>query len=300
MTSKAAQLRERLEQDKIILVPGVTNALHARLAERAGLEAVFVTGAGVANTNYGVPDLGMVTMTEVVESNALVANAVDVPVIADADTGYGGHLNAMRAVRELEAAGVGALILEDQREPKRCGHFKGKELVAPHEMVEKLVAARRARRDDAMPLFARTDAIAVEGLEGALRRARLYAAAGADVIFVEAPRTEDEMAAVPDAVDVPCLVNIVEGGSTPALPLERLEAMGFRLALYANLALRVAAKSVADAFATLRAEGGSASLLDRMLTWEERQGLVGLAEWEQLDKDIAAQAREIVADASAG
>ncbi len=294
MTSAAARLRQRLEDERIVLVPGVTNALYARIAQRAGMEAAFVTGAGVANTSFGVPDLGMVTMTEVVENTRRIADAVDLPIIADADTGYGGHLNAMRAVRLLEDAGVAGLIIEDQREPKRCGHFSGKQLVGTDEMVEKLVAARRARRDEQLLLFARTDAIAVEGLERALERARTYARAGADVIFVEAPRTTDEMAAIPQAVDVPCLVNLVEGGVTPVLELDRLQEMGFRLALYANLALRVAAASVAAAFATLRRDGTSDGLLDRMLSWEQRQELVGLETWSALDRDIAAEARAIL------
>lgn len=298
--SQAAHLRERLSRDEIMLVPGVTNALYGRLAEQAGMDAVFTTGAGIANTHLGVADLGFTTMSEVVEVNRNVVEAVGLPVIADADTGYGGHLNVMRTVRALEQVGVAAIILEDQREPKRCGHFSGKTLVEPREMVEKLVAAHRARRDPDLVLIARTDAIAVEGFEAALERARAYVAAGADMIFVEAPRTPEEMAAVPRAVPVPCMINLVEGGKTPLLGLDELQRMGFALALYANVALRVAAKAVRDSFGVLRADGDSQRLIDRMLAWEDRQQLVGLGTWEALDRDVAEEAGRIAAGASVG
>jgi 2-methylisocitrate lyase-like PEP mutase family enzyme len=297
MSGTARALRARLAAPNILLVPGVTNALYARLAKVAGMEAVFITGAGVANESFGVPDLGITTLSEIAETARRIVAAVDIPVIADADTGYGGRLNVMRTVRELEQAGVAALILEDQREPKRCGHFDGKELVAPREMVERLVAARRARVNPDLMIFARTDAIAVEGLDGALARARLYVQAGADAIFVEAPRTREELAAIAPAVSaVPCVINVVEGGATPILPLAELEELGFSVALYANVALRVAARSVGDAFATLLRDGGSTSMTDRMLTWEDRQSLVNLTEWERISCEITAEAAGVVSD----
>jgi 2-methylisocitrate lyase-like PEP mutase family enzyme len=291
--SAAAALRRRLAERRILLVPGVTAALYARLAQRAGMEAIFITGAGVANVEFGVPDLGITTMTETVEAARRIIGAVDVPVIVDADTGYGGHLNVMRTVAELERAGAAALIIEDQREPKRCGHFEGKSLAEPLEMVGRLVAARRARSDPDLVIIARTDAIATEGLDGALRRARLYVEAGADVIFVEAPRDGGELAAIPGAVGAPCLVNMVEGGVTPLLPLAELERLGFAIALYANLALRVAASSVGEAFAILRRDGASSALADRMLSWEDRQALVGLPAALEIDRAIAAEAGDI-------
>ena len=291
--SAATRLRQLLAQPGAIVVPGVTDALHARLAERAGFDAVFTTGAGIANASLGVPDLGLVTMTEIVDVNDRIAHAIDIPIIADADTGYGNHLNVIRTTQELERAGVAALIIEDQLAPKKCGHFDDKELVETEVMVEKLLAATDARRNPDTVVVARTDAVAVEGLDGAIARANAYIAAGADVIFVEAPESSEELAAIPKAVSVPCLVNIVEGGKTPLLDVAELEQMGFRLVLYANLALRIAAWSVAEAFTHLRREGNSTAIVDRMLDWETRQALVDLPHWQELDRDLSGRAREL-------
>lgn len=274
----------------LVVVPGVTNAFDAILAERAGFPALFTTGAGIANTLFGLPDLGLLTLTEIVDANRRIAAATGVPVIADADTGYGNHLNALRTVQELERAGVGGIVIEDQVAPKKCGHFEGKAVVPVGEMVEKLVAARRARRDPGLVLVARTDALAVEGFEAAIARSCAYVAAGADVIFVEAPRTVEQLEAIPRLVPAPCLLNIVEGGKTPVLPPERLEQLGYKVALYANLALRTAGRAVEKAFRTLQAERTSASLLGEMLSWDERQQTVRLAEWQELDAAIAAEA----------
>jgi 2-methylisocitrate lyase-like PEP mutase family enzyme len=288
------QLRARLAEPGIVVVPGVTNALFARLAAEEGIEAVFTTGAGMANTLFGYPDLGLVTMTEIVEANRQIARAVAVPVIADADTGYGNHVNVIRTVEALEAAGVAAVVLEDQVAPKKCGHFDHKAVVAPTEMVEKLLAARTARSDPALVLVARTDAIACEGLDAALARASLYARAGADVIFVEAPTTTEEMAAIPASVSLPCLINVVEGGRTPQLPSGELGAMGFKIALYANTGLRTAAAAVRRAMRVLRTEGTTVPLAAELMSWEDRQILVRLPEWQRLDADISAEARRVV------
>jgi 2-methylisocitrate lyase-like PEP mutase family enzyme len=289
----AARLRELLSEPGLVVVPGVTNVLDGLSAQRAGFDTVFVTGAGIANAHFGLPDIGLLTMTEMIDITRRIGGSLDVPVIADADTGYGNHLNVVRAVQEYEAAGAAAIVLEDQMTPKRCGHLDGKRVVEPVEMVEKLVAAQRARRASELVLFARTDAIAVEGLERALERAALYADAGADVIFVEAPRTVEEMAEIPKAVPVPCLINIVEGGLTPMLTAGELEDMGFKLALYANLALRVASSAVGRAFASLYETGSSADSLEQMLSWEERQRAVGLPRWRELDAEIAAEGQRL-------
>lgn len=284
-------LRALLARKQLLVVPGVTNAFVARQAEQAGFEALFVTGGGIANTLLGVPDVGLTTLTETVQLTRYIVAAVDVPVIADADTGYGNHLNVLRTVRELEDAGVAGLVLEDQVSPKRCGHFDRKRVLPAGEMVEKLVAASSARRDPGLVLVARTDALGAEGLDSTLDRARAYARAGADVIYVEAPRTVEEMAAIPPAVELPCLIDVVEGGITPLLPADELQAMGYRIALHANFALRVASLAVERALASLREAGTSIGLLDQLLGFEERQAVVGLPEWERFDRDVAAAAR---------
>lgn len=295
MPEAARRLREILAAPGICVTPGVTDAFVARLAERAGFEAIFTTGAGIANTSLGMPDLGLTTMTEVVAATRRVVEAVAIPVIADADTGYGNHLNVTRTVREFEHAGVAGLFIEDQVAPKRCGHFEGKRVVPSDEMVEKIIAARLARRDPDLVLIARTDAIAVEGLDAALRRARMYVAAGVDMIFVEAPRTVEELGAIPGAVSVPCLVNMVEGSITPVLPADELAAMGFKMAVYANLALRAAGAAVRHAFEVLHAHGTSDAVVGEIMSWEDRQSLVGLPEWQELDDRIAALSREVEA-----
>jgi 2-methylisocitrate lyase-like PEP mutase family enzyme len=291
----ADRLRARMAAPGVIVIPGVTNALHARLAQQAGFDAVFTTGAGIANASLAIPDLGLMTMSEIVEANNRIVHAIDVPVIADADTGYGNHLNVIRTTQELERAGVAALIIEDQLAPKRCGHFAGKDLVDTEEMVEKLLAAVHARQNPATMLVARTDAIAVEGMDAALERAHAYVAAGADIIFVEAPTSTEQLIAIPKEIAVPCLVNVVEGGATPLLAASELERMGFRLVLYANLALRVAAWSVAEAFAHVRREGSSSDILDRMMSWEARQALVDLGHWQDLDRELSERAQALLA-----
>ena len=286
--TRAAVLRIRLAEPGIIVAPGAADPLTARVIERAGFEAVYVTGAGIANVSLGVPDLGLTTMTEIVDQARRIADAVRVPVIVDADTGFGGPLNVVRTVRELERAGAAAIQLEDQVSPKRCGHFEGKDVVSTEEMIQKIAAAVDARRDPDLVIVARTDARAVEGFEAAVERSRAYVAAGADVIFFEAPRTVEELERLPSLVPAPLLVNMVEGGKTPLLSADQLEAVGHKVVIFPNAAMRVAMKAVQDAMRVLRAEGTTASLLDRMLGWEERQDLVGLAELEALDRRFAA------------
>ena len=265
---------------------GVTDPMTARLAETGGAQALFSTGSGISNKWLGLPDLGLATMTEIVEINRRIADATALPLIADADTGYGGHLNVCRTVQQLESAGVAGIVLEDQATPKRCGRFAGKEVVPVGEMVRKIRAALTARCDDKLVLIARTDALAVEGFESAVERARAYRAAGADVIFVEAGSAAEEIAAIPRAIDAPCMINVVEGEQGFALTRERLQDYGYRFALHANLALHVAARSVREAFTVLLRTGSTATLKERMLSWEERQDLAGLGHWEQLERTV--------------
>jgi len=270
-----------------LLLPGVYDALSARLAAAAGFEAVYVTGAGLANSRLGVPDIGLVTADQLVEHVAAIADAVDVPLVVDADTGFGNAINVMHVVRKLERAGAAAIQLEDQAFPKKCGHFSGKAVIPVKEMEGKLRAALDARRSDATLVIARTDARAIEGFEAAVERAERYRAIGADLIFVEAPTSTEELRRVCERVDAPHVANMVEGGSTPIVPLEELGQMGFSVVLYANAALRCALRAVSHAFTELRASGSSTNLVDAMATWEERQEAVGKPDYDELEARYA-------------
>jgi methylisocitrate lyase len=282
--STKSQLRQRLNSDQLLVLPGVADAMTARLAEAAGFEAVYVTGAGFANASFGQPDVGLVTMSEVVEHVRRVARVVDIPVVVDADTGYGGLLNVHRTVQELEQAGAAAVQLEDQAIPKRCGHFDGQSLVSSAEMVRRIAAASDARRDPDLVLIARTDAYQSEGLDGAVERANAYLAAGADLIFVEAPRSAEDLALLPTRVHGPVLANMVEGGKTPWRSAGQLEELGFRVALFANSTLRVAMRAAQEALTVLRETGDTESLWPKMLTWEQRQDLIGLSTMQALEQ----------------
>lgn len=281
--SRPRRLRQQLEGPDIVVVPGAADAITARIIEAAGFPAVYATGAGFANASFAVPDVGLVSVTEVIDHVWRMSDSVDIPLVVDADTGYGGVLNVHRTVRQLERAGAAAIQLEDQADPKRCGHFDRQVVVPVQTMLGKLAAALDARTDPDVLLIARTDACESQGFTAAIDRAQAYAAAGADVIFVEAPRTVDELAAVAGQIPVPCLANIVEGGKTPELTALELQNLGYKIALFANTALRVGIRAIESAMSTLQAEGSTQSLLPDMVTWEERQQLIGLAD---------AQARE--------
>jgi 2,3-dimethylmalate lyase len=242
-----ATLRELLDGPEPVLAPGAYDALSARLVERAGFPAVYMTGFGASASLLGRPDVGLLSFDEMAGHARRLAQAVSVPLIADADDGYGNPLNVMRTVREYAAAGVAALHIEDQVAPKRCGHMEGKEVIDAAEMVEKVRAAVEARGEDGPLIIARTDARAVEGLDAALERARRYREAGADALFVEAPETEQEIEAVAAAFpDVPLVFNWVDGGKTPQLALERIRELGFALVIYPVTTLFAAARAVAD------------------------------------------------------
>jgi 2,3-dimethylmalate lyase len=242
-----ATLRELLAGPEPVLAPGAYDALSARLVERAGFPAVYMTGFGASASLLGRPDVGLLSFDEMAGHARRLAQAVSVPLIADADDGYGNPLNVMRTVREYAAAGVAALHIEDQVAPKRCGHMEGKDVIDAAEMVEKVRAAVEARGDGELLLIARTDARAVEGLDAALERARRYREAGADALFVEAPETEQEIEAVAAAFpDVPLVFNWVDGGKTPQLRLERIRDLGFALVIYPVTTLFAAARAVAD------------------------------------------------------
>jgi len=235
---KARQLRELLRMEGIIVAPGVTTPLLAKVTEEKGFKALFVTGAGLANMNFGLPDYGLITMTENLELVKRINDNTSLPLIVDIDDGYGNPMNVYRTLKEYSRLDIGAVIIEDQKAPKRCGHFEDHEVIPIPDMVNKIKAAREASADPDLVIFARTDAIAVNGIEDALERGKAYAEAGADVIFVEAPKTAEQMARIPKEMPVPTLINLVESGKTPLLKNCELEKMGFKVALYANAPLK--------------------------------------------------------------
>jgi len=274
------RLKALLARRAAITVPGAANALFARVVEDLGFEAVYVTGAGVANMLLGAPDIGLTTLTEVTETVAAIADAVSIPIIVDADTGFGNAVNVIRTVRTLERAGAAGIQIEDQVFPKKCGHFSGKDVISRDEMVQKIKAAVDTRHDPSLQIIARTDARAVEGLERALERARAYVEAGADATFVEAPTNLDELARIPSVVAVPQVANIVFGGKTPDPGREKLAELGFSIVLYANAALQAALKASYDVLGVLKAEGSLQSVAPRLASFEERQRVIAKGKWD--------------------
>lgn len=278
--SNPGRLKALLARRAAVTVPGAANALFARVIEELGFEAVYVTGAGIANMLLGAPDVGLTTMTEVRDTVAAIADAVSVPIIVDADTGFGNAVNVVRTIRALERAGAAGIQIEDQVFPKKCGHFAGKAVIAGEEMAQKIKAAVDTRHDESLQIIARTDAYAVEGLERALERARSYIAAGADATFVEAPTTLEELARIPAALDVPQVANIVFGGKTPDPGRDKLAELGFAIVLYANAALQAALKASYDVLGALKNEGSLRSVADRLASFEARQRTVAKDEWD--------------------
>ena len=267
----------------VVVAPGVYDGLSARLAVRAGFSAIYATGGGIARS-MGYPDLGLLSPSEIVDRLANIVEQAGVPVIADADTGYGNALNVRRAVREFERAGVAAFHLEDQTFPKRCGHYDDKAVVPTADMVQKLRAARDALSDPDLLLIARTDALAVEGFDAAIERAHAYEAAGADVIFVEAPTTEAEIEAIAKRVTAPKLINMFQGGKTPLVPLAKLRELGYRIVIIPSDLQRAAIRAMEDALGAIARDGNSAAVADRMASFNERESAVDTSAWLDLDR----------------
>ena len=279
------RLREMLAGPEPVLAPGVYDGLSARLVAEAGFGSVYMTGFGTAASLLGRPDVGLLTMSEMVENARRIVGAVGVPVIADADNGYGNPINVIRTVQEYEAAGVSAIHIEDQTFPKKCGHMEGKEVIETSEMVEKVRAAVEARRSEEFVIIARTDARAIEGIDGALDRARRYCEAGADMLFVEAPQSREEIAAVAEAFpDVPLLFNWVESGKTPSIPLERLKELGFRLIIFPVSVLLAATASMREVLARIYTEGTPTRAMDWLLSLGEFIDFIGLPEIRKLEE----------------
>jgi 2-methylisocitrate lyase-like PEP mutase family enzyme len=268
-------------------MPGAANALSARIIEQLGFEAIYVTGAGVTNSWLGLPDLGFVGLGEIAAHTAAIRDAVELPLVVDADTGFGNALNVRHTVRTLERAGANAIQIEDQKMPKRCGHFSGKEVIGSDEMAGKIKAAVDARQSADFLIMARTDSRAVEGFEAAVERCLAYAEAGADITFLEAPETESELAAIPSRIAVPQLVNLVVGGRTPLLPAETLRGMGFSLILYANVALQGAIRGMSEALTALKEGRDVGESSGLVATFKERQELVRKPLHDELERRYA-------------
>jgi 2,3-dimethylmalate lyase len=279
------RLRQLLSGGTPVLAPGVYDALGARLVEEAGFEAVYMTGFGTAASRLGRPDVGLLTMTEMVDNARNIARAVQVPLIADADTGYGNAINVVRTVQEFEQAGAAAIHLEDQVAPKRCGHVDGKQIVPIDEMLSKIRAAVAAREAQELVLVARTDAAAVEGIDGAIDRARRYRDAGADVLFVEAATSEPDIERVASKLaDVPLLFNWVEGGKTPPLPYDRLRELGFAIVIFPLTTLLTAVASVRRALAEIKDDGTPTGLLRELPSFGAFTEFIGLDEIHELER----------------
>jgi 2,3-dimethylmalate lyase len=280
--SPRQRIRSLIRGRGYTMAPGAHDTLTARLVEHAGFDAVYLTGGGYSRAN-GYPDLWLLTLSENVRFIGLTVEAVGIPVIADADTGYGNAINVIRTVREYEKAGAAAFHIEDQVAPKKCGHYEGKEVITA-EMVGKIHAAVDTRRDQDLVIIARTDARAVEGLQAAIDRVNAYLDAGADVGFVEAPENVEELRIVGRDVKGPALVNVFEGGKTPMLPARELEAMGFRLGIYPSQTHRAAIRAAQRVLAVLKEDGDTRRIEDELATFREREDAVGTARWRALEQ----------------
>ena len=280
-------LRTRLQSGKILVAPGAYDALTARLLEQAGFEAVYRGGYAASAAAFALPDLGITTLTDMVDHARRMTSAITVPVIADADTGYGEVPQVIHTVHELERAGVAAIQFEDQVFPKRCGHMEGKKVIPAEEMVVKVRAALDARRNPETVIIARSDATAVTGLDDAIARSRMYADAGADVIFIDAPTSEDDLKAIAaGGINAVLMVNISEYGKTPDLGAQRFEELGFGLVIYPSSTLFAAAQSTKDLAAALMAEGSTVSSLPRMMPFDEINDILGKDEWDSLEDNL--------------
>ncbi len=283
--SGAARLRARIEEGRILVVPGVYDGLSARIATAAGFEAIYCSGGAVARST-GMPDLGLLSMSEVLARLREVVDSTELPVIADADTGYGNALNVVRTVREFERMGAAAIHLEDQVAPKKCGHYSGQQLISAEEMVQKLKAALDTRRE--MLIIARTDARGQAGLAEAIRRGRLYADAGADLIFIEAPTSREEIETIASSFsEEPLLINMFEGGRTPLIPATELEKMGYRLVIVPSDLQRAAIRAMQVTAEALFRDGSSSAVREQLAPFAARDAIVDLAGWTDLDSRYA-------------
>ncbi|MBI1973590.1 oxaloacetate decarboxylase [Candidatus Micrarchaeota archaeon] len=273
-------LRELLERESSVLMPVAYDVITAKLAERAGFKAAAIGGFSISAVKYGLPDLGFVSCNDVEELTRNVAASVRIPLLVDADGGYGNESNVALTIQRLEAAGASAVFIEDQQHPKRCGHLNGKSLTSAYEMAGKVRAAVKARKDPSLIIIARTDAIGVEGFDGAIRRARSYVEAGAEAIFVEAPRNMSELRRIPEEIpDVPLLVNMLEGGRTPIMPKDELERMGYKIIAYPLSTLLASIKATEKILLQLAVTGTTAGCMEDLCDLEHFNDIIGLNGW---------------------
>lgn len=278
-------IKEQMK-DHIVVMPGVFNAISAMIARDAGFDALYISGAGIANSVAGVPDIGLMTLTEVETQSRYIVDAVDIPCIIDGDTGFGEVVNVMRMVRTLEKAGLAGVHIEDQELPKRCGHLSGKRIVSARVMTEKIAAAVEARRDPDFLIIARTDVRAIEGIDASIERAKMYLDAGADVIFPEALESRKEFAVFSKEIDAPLMANMTEFGKTPFITASQFESMGYNMVIFPLTAFRTMLKSVKNTLEKLKAEGTQKGMVKGMLTRRELYRLIGYKNYECVDKRI--------------
>ncbi|MCX7779659.1 MAG: isocitrate lyase/PEP mutase family protein [Negativicutes bacterium] len=289
---KTTILRQLLAAKEIVVAPGAHDVLTARIIERVGFPVVYMTGYGQAASHLGKPDVGLLTMSEMVTRAANMVEAVNVPVVADADTGFGNAINVMRTVREYEKAGVAAIQLEDQVAPKKCGHMTGRQVVSKEEMIGKIKAAVDTRQDPDLVIIARTDARTVHGIDEALERAKAYEEAGADLLFVESPETVDEMKRITSFFKVPVLANMVEGGRTPFLPVTQLERIGYNIVIFPTASTYIVTKAVIRLMEELKATGTTAGIMNEMITFNDFNELIGLTKIRELESKYVKQQSE--------
>lgn len=280
---RTTQLRKLLEEKRLLVAPGAFDGLSARLIEKAGFPLIYATGGGIARS-MGYPDIGLITMNEVILRVKNMVDVTNIPVFADADTGYGNAINLMRTVKEFQTIGVGGIHIEDQITPKKCGHYEGKSLISEEEMVKKIEAAKEARTDPDFLIVARTDARSVESFEGAIHRAKRYREAGADMIFVEAPQTVEEIREIPRAISAPLVINMFKGGKTPLVPIQQLEEWGYRIAIVPSSPQLAAIKAMQQLLNILREKGTMEPYSEGMVTFQERDEIVDHPKFQELEQ----------------
>ena len=281
--NKSDVLRKKLSEPGIILSPGVYDCISAKIAERTGFEVIFTSGFGISGSVLGYPDYGLLTATEMLNAAGHISKSVDMPVISDIDTGYGNPLNVVRTIREVIDLGIAGVILEDQEWPKKCGHLEGKRIIPMEEHVEKIRAARFASGESGLVIVARTDARADLGLSEAIRRGKAYYEAGADIIFIEAPQTKEELKEIPSALpDVPLLANMIEGGKTPCLSARELEEPGFKMGVFALSGLFAATRAIEDCFRFLK-ENGTTSGFENISSFTDYKEIIDIKKFQELE-----------------